>query len=307
MRLVVVFAGQGGLRREHAGRLLREAPPDIAQALQGALGADAARIGDLNEAQLAENRLAQPLICAYQMMLWSLLAPRLPRPVLYGGYSLGELSAIACAGALPPGDAVALAGERARLMDEATSGPSGLLAVLGLDEETVRALAEPLGAEIAIRNGPAHVVVGGPERVLAELESVATGAGAQRVVRLGITTPSHTSVLRDAATAFGKLLRPRLRRRLEVPVLSGVDATVNRSAEAAAAALVTQIGTRLDWAACMDTVATFHTDAVLEIGPGSALSKMLLETGPRLQVRSTDEFRSDDSVVRWVLSRKGNP
>lgn len=292
------------MRREHAGRLLREAPPDIAGALQATLGGDAARIGDLSDTQLAENRFAQPLICAYQVMLWSRLAPRFPRPVLFAGYSLGELSAFASAGALPPDDAVALAGERARLMDEATSGPSGLLAVLGLDEATVRALAEPLGAEIAIRNGPAHVVVGGPEPALAELESVATGAGAQRVVRLGITTPSHTSVLRDAAAAFGKLLRPRLRR-LEVPVLSGVNATVNRSAEAAAAALETQIGTRLDWAACMDTIATFHTDAVLEIGPGNALSKMLLETGPRLQVRSTDEFRSDDSVVRWVLTRKG--
>lgn len=303
MRIIVLFSGQGAQRREHVARLLADIPADIAGPLQGAVGELGLALSELTDAQLAANRIAQPVICAYQLALWREAAPHLPPPALVAGYSLGELAAFACAGAYAAGDAVTLAAQRARLMDEATANPCGLLAVLGLNEATLRARCEPLGAEIAIRNGPAHFIVGGTREALASLEKEAARAGASKITLLCVTTPSHTAMLKEAAVRFGGYLQPLLKGKLELPVLSGINADIIRSAHAAATALAAQICTRLDWAACLETIVAFRPDAVLEIGPGNALSKMLLELEPRLEARSTDEFRSIAAVVRWVLSK----
>lgn len=304
MRLIVLFSGQGGLRREHVLRLRASAPPDVAEPLRAALRLLDVQTAALTEAQWAANRLAQPLICAYQLALWRELAPLLPSPVLVAGYSLGELAAFACAGAFSPGDAVTLAYERARLMDEATAEPSGLLAVLGLDEAQLRARSAASGTEIAIRNGPRHFIVGGTRRALAVLAREATLAGATRTTMLCVTTPSHTGVLKAAAVRFAGYLRPCLRDRMDVPVLSGVEAQIVRGDAAVAAVLERQICTRLDWAACMETLLEHRPDAVLELGPGNALAKMLLELEPQAEVRAVDEFRDLRAAAQWVGSRR---
>ncbi|MET1084026.1 MAG: malonate decarboxylase subunit epsilon [Burkholderiales bacterium] len=303
MTLVVLFNGQGEQRREHVDRLLVDAPPDLATPLRTALDELGLRLDALTHDQLFPNRVAQPVICTYQLMTWRTLASRLPRPELYAGYSLGEVTAFACAGAFPPGEAVSLASLRARFMDEAVSAPSGLVAVLGLTERTVAELCRRHGTEIAIRNGADHFIVGGEREALGRLVDEAGKSGASKTTVLGVTTPSHTSMLASAAARFGLELRAKLRDRLDVPVLSGVDASVVRSGQAAAAALETQIRRTIDWAACMETIVGFHPHAVLEIGPGTALSRMLRELDAGLEVRSVDDFRSLEAAERWVSSR----
>lgn len=303
MTLVVLFNGQGEQRREHVDRLLVGAPPDLAAPLHAALGELGLRLEALTHDQLFPNRVAQPVICAYQLMTWRTLASQLPRPELYAGYSLGEVTAFACAGAFPPDEAVSLAALRARLMDEAVSAPAGLVAVLGLTERTVAELCRKHGAEIAIRNGADHFIVGGEREALIRLANEATKSGANKTTLLGVTTPSHTSMLASAASRFGSDLRAKVRARLDVPVLSGVNASAVRSGQATATALETQIRCTIDWAACMETIVGFHPHAVLEIGPGTALSRMLRELEAGLEVRSVDDFRSLEAVERWVSSR----
>lgn len=299
--LIVLFSGQGGLRREHAARLASIAKPDIAMALDAALGLDPATLTD---SQLAENRHAQPIICALQLSLWRQLAPLLPRPSLFAGYSLGEVMACCAAGAFPDEAAVSLAAARARFMDEATDEPCGMLAVLGMSEARLRPFCATLGVEIAIRNGPTHFVVGGAREALAALETRAVKAGATRTQALPVTTPSHTPRLHEAGARFGEALPARLQPgALEVPVLGGIDAHIIRTGAAALAALARQIHTRLDWAACMDSIVEMQPDAVLEIGPGAALAKMLIELEPRLEARSVDDFRSAEAAAHWVASR----
>ena len=100
MTFVVVFNGQGEQRPEHVERLLRESTPDIAELLQAVLREQGVSLTSVTNEQLLANRVAQPLICAYQLALWGKLAPQLPQPALFAGYSLGELTAFACAGAI---------------------------------------------------------------------------------------------------------------------------------------------------------------------------------------------------------------
>lgn len=303
MTLVVVFNGQGEQRREHVERLLSEAAPDELERLRALLRERGVSLEGATNDELLANRIAQPTICAYQLTVWRKLAPQLPRPTLFAGYSLGELTAFACAGAIAAEETVPLAAVRARLMDEAVSVPSGLLAVFGLEEEALRGLCRAHATEIAIRNGYDTFIVGGAADALTGLAEGAAAAGATRVTRLCVPTPSHTSVLANAARAFGAELRAKMRERLDVPALSGVDGKVVRSGVDACAALEDQMCHTLDWAACMETIVSYRPHAVLEIGPGTALSRMLRDLEPRLEVRAIDDFRSLLSVADWARSR----
>jgi [acyl-carrier-protein] S-malonyltransferase len=300
---VVVFNGQGEQRPEHVERLLRESTPDIAELLQAVLREQGVSLTSVTNEQLLANRVAQPLICAYQLALWGKLAPQLPQPALFAGYSLGELTAFACAGAIAAVETVRLAEVRARLMDQAVVVPSGLLAVSGLPEEAVRGLCRTHATEIAIRNGRENFIVGGASGALTALADGARKAGANRVTLLGVPTPSHTSQLAPAAAAFAEKLHAKMLERLAVPTLSGVDGKVVRSGRAARTALQKQMCHTIDWAACMETIASYRPQAVLEVGPGTALSRMLRDLEPRLEVRAVDDFRRLAGVADWVRAR----
>ena len=299
MRLAILFSGQGNQRPEHWQQVAASAEGDLRAALLACLPELADQAVPEPET-LAQNQVAQPLIFAQQMLLWSALQPRLPRPIGVAGYSLGELAACCAAGVFDPVAGIALAAERARLMDEAAAG--GMLAVLGLDEALVAGIAAAHGLAVAIRNAPRHVVLAGPAAGIAPAATVLEAAGASRLVHLAVRTPSHTPLLASAAEGFRQHLAGLPDKRLPFPIFSAIDGTPARTASGAVEALARQICTPLDWAACLEAVAELQPDAVLEIGPGNALAKLFGESAPAIPVRASDDFRSIDGIVRWLDS-----
>ncbi|WP_234085874.1 acyltransferase domain-containing protein [Azonexus sp. R2A61] len=298
-RLAILFSGQGGQAAGHWTFLHEQADAEIAEALVRCLPGWSAGCPPTAE-QLAGNALAQPLIVAQQMLLWSRLAGRLPKPVCLAGYSLGELSACAAAAGLAPATAIALAAERARLMDAAAPGDYGMIAVLGLSESTVVEAAAILGLEMAIRNGPAHFVLAGPLAGLPVAEAAFAARGASRVSRLAVRTPSHTSRLAAATPAFAAQLAGLPAKPLSFPVLSAVDAVAHRHTDRAFPALARQLSSRLDWAGCLNAVRELQPDAVLEIGPGNALARMWEELDSGIPARASDDFRTLDGLLGWL-------
>lgn len=303
MRLALLFSGQGGQTPAHWQQ--------VQGCIDGELGATLARvlpgIADPLLApapeQLANNKIAQPLIFAQQMLLWGQLHSRLPKPICAAGYSLGEMAACSVAGAFTAAEGVALCAERAAAMDGAAAGEHGMLAVLGLDDALVETMAAENGLAVAIRNAPRHLVVAGPRAGIAAAADQFAAAGASRLVHLAVRTPSHTPLLTQAAVDFKQRLDALPDRRLAFPVLSAIDATVARTARPALDALARQICTPLDWAACLQAVREMQPDAVLEIGPGNALARLFGELAPEIAVRACDDFRSPDGIVRWLDSR----
>ena len=303
MTLVVLFNGQGELRRQHVDRLLGEATAAIDGLLASVFESKGLSLRDARDDDLQTNRIAQPAICLYQLAMWQTLAPLLPQPALFAGYSLGELTALAVAADVEVGDAIALAEHRAKVMDEAVPQPAGLLAIIGLPEASVEALCRSHACEIAIRNGPANFVVGGSAGALERLSDNACAIGAIRTSRLRVTTPSHTSRLAGAAVKFGQLLRRRGYEGLRIPVVASAEGRIVFSADASVSALEKQLCTRLDWDTCMDAIFSYRPQAVLEMGPGTALSRLLLDVDPGVEVRSVDDFRHASSIAQWVASR----
>lgn len=299
MRLALLFSGQGHKRPEHWQQvgLARER-------WQGALSAIVPNIDDPEAGNdpetLSRNVIAQPLIFAQQMMLWEQLRDALPRPAVAAGYSLGEMAACCAGGVFAPDVGLRLCLQRAQAMDAAVQGEFAMLAVLGLDEAVVQGVADDLGLKLAIRNAPRHVVVAGSRSAIDAGAAAFAAAGATRLVPLAVRTPSHTSWLATATEAFRGLLRESPERRLAFPVLSAIDGQASRTAGAAQDALARQISSPLDWATCLNAVRELQPDAVLEIGPGNALSKLFAEVAPEIPVRASDDFRSLAGIIDWL-------
>jgi [acyl-carrier-protein] S-malonyltransferase len=185
-------------------------------------------------------------------------------------------------------------------MDEAVSAPAGMLAISGLARLALERLTAGSVAQIAICNGPDQFVIGGLAPDLDRIAEAAASAGAARVARLAVNTPSHTALLASATAQFPDRIAPSCASRLKERVLSAVDGRRLATAEQAIAALARQLSTPLDWATCMDAVAEHQPDRVLEIGPGTALARLWASRFPAIPARAVDEFRSLDGVVDWL-------
>lgn len=299
MRLAILFSGQGGQRPEHLEAVREEASAEMAAALAAALPGPWTGLA-ADPLALVANAVAQPFIFGLEMIRWLRLRPYLPQPICAAGYSLGEMAACSAAGAFAPVAGIALCRQRAALMDAAAEG--GMCAVLGLDDGTIVAIAEASGLAVAIRNGPRHHVLAGPTAALPRGETLALARGASRTVRLAVNTPSHTAAMGPAAAAFAQTLADLPDGRLDFPVLSAIDGQVARHRWGALPALARQIATPLDWAACLEAVVEMQPDAVLEIGPGNALVRLLGDIAPDLPARACDDFRSDAGILAWLGS-----
>lgn len=300
MSFALLCPGQGaqspGLLK---GALAGAEMADLRLALEQATGQSGDALDALPAEALHRNAIAQPIIAAFQLAQWRRLASALPRPALVAGYSLGELIATACAGALDAPACIALAAQRAQLMDSACDTPTAMLAARGLP----RAMIEPLGAaqdyKIAIRNGDDRFVLAGPREGYAALEDAVLAAGGHASA-VKVTTPSHTPRLVAAVVPFEAALTQNLARDPAVPIMSGLDGTLMRKKEVLAQRLARQLAEPLDWAACMDALAERGITVALELGPGADLSRMLHERCPQIAVRSLADFASLESALDWV-------
>ncbi|BDI06005.1 ACP S-malonyltransferase [Sphaerotilus microaerophilus] len=296
MAYALVFSGQGG---QHAEMFRCLAAPEHSALVDGAVGPGwRERLHDPHWS--TRNAVAQPLLTALAVATWQALRATLPPPTVVAGYSVGELAAFHAAGVIGAEQAVDLARVRAAEMDLAAQAtPTALAGWSGLDADALAALCQRHGMEVAIRNAPDSVVVGGPVAALQRANGEVEALGAQASpLRVGLA--SHTRWMRPAAQRFAEHLAhepmaaPSCR-------LATNHALLVRTAAEARVALGAQVATTVRWAECMDAIVQSRVDAVLEIGAGSALSRMLMRVAPVLPVRAVDDFRSLEAVLKWLM------
>lgn len=256
-----------------------------------------------SEAELHANRMAQILCCTQALAFWAVLGPASPRPITVAGYSAGELAAWGIAGVIDAATVLDLTARRAALMDEVSRTASGLGAVLGLPRVEIEAICRAHDLQIAIVNGPQHVLLGGAVADLEPALAQAQQRGAGRVVMLPVSVASHTPLLHDASKQFGELLRQRItgtRLPPGVRLISGVDGAPVWRLEDGLQKLALQIRQTVDWVACMDSCRAARPQRVLELGPGDGLARMAGEAMPDIAVRSVTAFRSLNGIRHWL-------
>ncbi|NEX63102.1 ACP S-malonyltransferase [Noviherbaspirillum galbum] len=303
-RLALLCPGQGGqhaamfdFARQHATARAALSRWD----LPAACGHAGASLDDvLRDPQaLFDNRSAQALVVASTLATWIALKDALPTPAAVVGYSVGELSAWAVAGGLDADEAISLARRRAALMSDcADGGPvQALAAVSGLPGELLDGVLAQTGFSLAIET-PASVIVGGLQRQLPALREVVERQAGKLTV-LPVNVASHTPLMQPAQAPFHAMLGSLLRD-AGIPVIAGVDAERLTSADAGANALSRQLAEPIRFKDCLDAVAESGVTAAFELGPASALSRMLRQAHPHIACRSVCDFRTVDGAIQWM-------
>ncbi|WP_438999020.1 ACP S-malonyltransferase [Variovorax beijingensis] len=298
MSFALLFSGQGN---QHPAMLPWLADGELVRNMCAQLG-----IGDwrhaLADPHWAErNDNAQTLLTGLALAAWAQLAPLVPPPAAVAGYSVGELAAFSAAGVIDAGAAAALAPQRAEAMDRcAARAPGGLLAVSGLSEQKLEQLRIDAGLELAIRNGNASVVLGGPIAALNDAERMALAAGAQ-CTRLRVNVASHTPWMREAAESFSLVLAQVPFHAPRAVLFSNAGDRI-RDAGSARVALAAQIAQTVRWDECMENIMARQVRCVLEVGPGQALARMWNQRHPGVPARACDDFRSAAAVAAWLNS-----
>lgn len=281
-KIAFVFPGQGSQSVGMLSTLKDE--PIVQQTLEEAievLGFDLAKLiaeGPTEELSLTVN--TQPaLVTASTAMYRYYLSKGGRRPDVAAGHSLGEYSALVAAGALEFKDAVKLVRFRAEKMQEAVPvGEGTMAAVLGLDDDKVKSVCLECAANGVVEavnfNTPGQVVIAGTVAAVEAAMSKSLEAGAKRAIRLNVSGPFHSSLMKPAAIAMEERLRTVELRSPEIPVLHNVDVRLRSEADDIRGALSAQVSSAVLWADTVREMEKMGCTELYEVGPGAALTGM---------------------------------
>lgn len=286
MSRAFVFPGQGA-QTIGMGKELADAYPAaraVFQEVDDALGEALSQLiweGDIETLTLTQN--AQPALMATSMAVMRALDAEgvtIADANFVAGHSLGEYSALAAAGALSVSDAARLLRARGQAMQEAVPvGVGAMAALLGLDLETVRAVAaEAAGDDVcqaANDNDPAQVVVSGHQAAVERAIDIAKGKGAKRAVLLPVSAPFHCALMAPAAEVMAEALSKVEIKAPAVPVIANVLAGPESDPARIQTLLVEQITGAVRWRESVLAMGQHGVTDIWEIGAGKALSGMI--------------------------------
>ncbi|MFL9991995.1 [Acyl-carrier-protein] S-malonyltransferase [Burkholderia sp. GAS332] len=280
MKFAFVFPGQGsqsvGMLNAFADHaIVRETVQEASDALNQDLGKLIAE-GPAEDLNLTTNTQPVMLTAAYAIYrAWQQAGG--PKPAIVAGHSLGEYTALVAAGAIAFRDAVPLVRFRAQAMQTAVPvGVGGMAAILGLDDDTVRAVcaeASVAGVVEAVNfNAPAQVVIAGNKAAVEKACEVAKAKGAKRALPLPVSAPFHSSLLKPASDQLREYLASVDVQVPSIPVINNVDVAVVNEPAKIKDALVRQAAGPVRWVESVQAMAAQGVTHVIECGPGKVLA-----------------------------------
>ena len=195
----------------------------------------------------------------------------LGEPVVVAGHSLGEFTALVAAGALALADALRLVRRRGELMQEADHS-GGMLAVIGLDADSVTKALEATDFVVANDNAPGQVVISGPRDGFERAMEVVRAAGAKRAIPLRTSAAFHSPAMRPVGPELARAIQVTPWSALRYPVVANVDGQVHEHAADFPSLLEKQVWSPVEWVACMRRASGEGATAFVEFGPGAVLS-----------------------------------
>ncbi|MBV0931837.1 ACP S-malonyltransferase [Marinobacterium weihaiense] len=279
--LAFVFPGQGS---QQLGMLseLAAAHPVIQQTFAEAsevLGFDLWQMTQEGpEEALNSTENTQPALLAAGVALWRLWQEQGgEKPCVMAGHSLGEYTALVCAGALSLADGVRLVKARGEFMQQAVPAGSGAMAaILGLDDDAVaKACKEAAQGDVVSPvnyNCPGQVVIAGEKAAVERGIEACKAAGAKRAVPLPVSVPSHCALMKPAAEQLAEVLASITLQQPEVPVVQNVSAAVAADLEELKNNLLAQLYSPVLWTASVQSMAAQGVETLVECGPGKVLT-----------------------------------
>lgn len=308
--LAFVFPGQGS---QSLGMLadLAQMHPIVQETFAEA--SDAAGIDlwtlsqDGPEAQLNRTEFTQPALLAAGVAVWrAWLAAGGARPARLAGHSLGEYTALVAAGALSLADAARLVRLRGQLMQGATpDGLGAMAAVLGAEEALVREVCEQAAhAQVLVPanfNSPGQIVIGGHAEAVDRAIAMFAERGVRKAVKLAVSVPSHTPLMRDEANRLTEAMRVLDWHAPQLPVVHNVDGREHADVASIVGALAAQLHQPVQWIACVEALAAAGATRIAECGPGKVLTGLVKRIDRSLDARSLGGLADFNSALEaWA-------
>ena len=289
MKTAFLFPGQGS---QSVGMLteLAAAWPVVGKTFDEAsesLGYDLWKVvRDGPQESLDRTEITQPAMLAAGVAVWrTWLAAGGAEPQMMAGHSLGEYSALVCAGALGFADALRLVRDRGCFMQEAVPAGSGAMAaILGLDDDAVREACRQArtnsqgGVETVAAvnfNAPGQVVIAGSNGAVERAIELAREAGAKRAVALPVSVPSHCALMKPAAERLTRRLGDIVITPPRIAVWNNVDVATAQSIDAVRDALVRQLYSPVRWVESVQAICAAGAELAIECGPGKVLAGLV--------------------------------
>ncbi|WGE41537.1 ACP S-malonyltransferase [Actinobacillus equuli] len=257
---------------------------------------------DLGQTQRTQPALLASSVAIYRV--WQQKYPEL-KPSVMAGHSLGEYSALVCAGVLNFQDAIKLVELRGNAMQQAVpAGTGAMYAIIGLDNEAIINACEQAQTEVgeivsAVNfNSPGQVVIAGTKAAAEKAGELCKAAGAKRALPLAVSVPSHCALMKPAADKLAEALQNITLNAPVVPVINNVDVSVETDAEAIRNALVRQLYSPVRWTETVEKMANEGVATLYEIGPGKVLTGLAGRIVKELNAKAVNDVASLEAAAQ---------
>lgn len=292
--LAFVFPGQGSQSLGMLASLSEQYPvvrETFVEASEGA-GTDLWALSQGGpEEMLNRTEFTQPALLAAGVAVWRVWqAAKGPQPSHLAGHSLGEYTALVAAGTISLGEAAHLVRIRGQAMQAAApAGLGAMAAVIGAEESLVESIcAEVSGDHVVVPanyNSPGQIVIGGHAIAVDAALAKFAEAGVRKAVKLAVSVPSHTPLMREAANRLAEAMSAYTWHEPQMPVIQNVDAKAHASVTEIRDALVRQLYLPVRWTQCMQALIVAGVDRCAECGPGKVLSGLTRRIDKSIDMR----------------------
>lgn len=250
--------------------------------------------GPVDELNSTNN--TQPALVAVEIALWRALSGNIKADVM-AGHSLGEFSALVCAGALAFEDALLLVRRRGELMRESVpNGVGAMAAILGMEDAVVETLCKTCEqgqvVQAANYNSPGQVVISGNKEAVERAVVLCKENGAKRAMLLPVSGPFHSALMQPAAQEFAEYLSGFAIQPPVVPVLQNASNKFEQDASVIRVNLIKQIASPVRWTQLVELLADSGVENLIEIGPGKVLTGLNKRIAKQLNSQSISSVES---------------
>ncbi|AMF93922.1 ACP S-malonyltransferase [Vibrio fluvialis] len=304
-KFAIVFPGQGsqavGMLAE-LGEQYDVVKQTFAEA-SDALGYDLWALVQNGPAEdLNQTFRTQPALLASSVAIWRVWQELgLEQPEVLAGHSLGEYSALVCAGVIDFKAAIKLVELRGQLMQEAVpAGTGAMYAIIGLDDAAIAKACEEAAQGDVVSpvnfNSPGQVVIAGQKDAVERAGALCKEAGAKRALPLPVSVPSHCALMKPAAEKLAVALEALTFNTPQIPVINNVDVVAETDPAKIKDALVRQLHSPVRWTEGVEKMAEQGIEKLIEVGPGKVLTGLTKRIVKTLDAAAVNDIASLEAV-----------
>jgi [acyl-carrier-protein] S-malonyltransferase len=302
-KIVLLFSGQGAQKVGMGKDWVENSATarKLAQQADQALGFS---ISDIMfegpDEELTKTSFCQPALYLHGMIALALIRERLPNfaPAAAAGLSLGEFTAHAAAGTFSFDDGLRLVARRGAFMEEACLATEGAMAALiGGDEDQVRALAAAADVNVANLNAPGQIVLSGTVAGIDDAVARAKDFGIRRAIKLNVAGAYHSRLMQSAQDQLAIELAAVSMQSPAIPVICNFGASAVSEPAEIRRMLENQVTGSVRWNESIQALIAMGHRTFLELGPGKVLAGLVGKIDKEATVHSVEDLASLEAVI----------